>query len=377
MKKNYFKLLIIEMFLLVFSFFSCFYTYYNIKLYLLELVILSIVIMIILRSKARTERFEIELLLIILITTIFYYVITYFLGFFTGFYYTTYSRSLFGIIQNIFYAAILIYFLEKMREKIIKSAKEYKSLIILSVGIFTLLELPSIVTFRSLTSNKDVLEVFISIIIPIFSKNIFLTYSTLKTNHKISIIYQLIMTIPTYILPFFPNFGDYFSMIINSFFPILMLILGINIMTTKKEKEKNSRNMVKNKILQSVVLTFLIVIILTMTYLTSGMFRFSSLAIGSGSMTGTINKGDIVIIDKEKFNPKKGDIIAFQEDGKIIIHRVVRVIDKKEGMYKTKGDFNKNEDSWVVKKENIVGKVRKRIVFLGWPTVKLSELISK
>jgi len=54
------------------------------------------------------------------------------------------------------------------------------------------------------------------------------------------------------------------------------------------------------------------------------------------------------------------------------------VIEEEDSIsYKTKGDANNAEDAWIVKSDNIVGKVNVRLPFLGIPTVTLSELIHK
>jgi len=45
-------------------------------------------------------------------------------------------------------------------------------------------------------------------------------------------------------------------------------------------------------------------------------------------MSNTINKGDAIIIDKRKKEYKVKDIIAFSRGGKIIVHRITRVIKK-------------------------------------------------
>ena len=107
------------------------------------------------------------------------------------------------------------------------------------------------------------------------------------------------------------------------------------------------------------------------------MFRFTSLAIGSTSMQGSLNKGDIVIIDKKERNFKKGDIIAFKEDGKLVVHRVIKVYDETNKMYQTKGDANNKRDAQIVTKKSSFGKVVFRVRWLGWPTIALSELLSK
>ena len=108
------------------------------------------------------------------------------------------------------------------------------------------------------------------------------------------------------------------------------------------------------------------------------MFRFSALAIGSPSMAKAINKGDMVIIDKDAKDIKVKDVIAFEEQGRVIVHRVISIDDLNDiRLYQTKGDANPTKDGWKVNDNTLVGKVVLRIRWLGWPTVKLSELLQK
>ena len=377
MKKNINKVIAIDIILVLFGIFHFFISKsFNQLYYTLELLLITIIVSFLLRNKVKHERFNNELILIILITLIFYYVITYFLGFFTGFFYTTYSKSIMGIIKNVSLSALFIVVEEVLREKIVKNGDLYKWSVYLVPFIFSLIEIPLVFNFHNITTNKDMLDVLISVVLPYLSKNIFLTYAVFKSNKISTLIYQMVMQLPVYVLPIFPNLGDYFTTIFNVLLPILLLVLSINIMTIKREKVENSRTIIKERTIRLIITLSLSALMIGMVYITSGVFRFYGLAIGSESMTGTINKGDIVIIDQKECKVEKGKVIAFQEQGKIIVHRVERVIDEKQGLYKTKGDFNNAEDGWILDKRNVIGEVKFTIKFLGWPTVALSELIN-
>ena len=378
MKNNYFKLLLIEIGLMLFSFFYLFINKsFNYLIYLGLLVIICGLIWKFVKIEKRVERFNNELLLIIVISLIFYYVVTYIIGFFSGFFYSTYSKSIIGILRNILSATVLFFTLEVMRERIIKQGEKYKSIVVITVFVFTLLELPSVFSFGTIDNGISALDAIVSVLVPIFSKNIFLTYAVYKSNKMSSLTYQLLITIPTYIVPILPNLGDYFTTIINLTLPLFVLLLCVNITITKREKVKESRTLKSESIKNNIIIVFLISIMVLMVYLTCGLFRFYALAIGSESMQGSINKGDIVIIDKHHKNIKKGEVIAFKQDNKTIVHRVKEVIDQENGLYKTKGDNNNAEDAWIVEEKNIVGRIRLKIKYLGWPTVALSELIAK
>ena len=235
MKNNYFKLLLIEIGLMLFSFFFFFINKsFNYLLYLGLLVIICGLIWKFVKIEKRVERFNNELLLIIVISLIFYYVVTYIIGFFSGFFYSTYSKSIIGILRNILSATVLFFTLEVMRERIIKQGEKYKSIVVITVFVFTLLELPSVFSFGTIDNGISALDAIVSVLVPIFSKNIFLTYAVYKSNKMSSLTYQLLITIPTYIVPILPNLGDYFTTIITLKLNLFVLLLYVNITITKR-----------------------------------------------------------------------------------------------------------------------------------------------
>lgn len=370
------KMILIEIGIIFASLFCLILFNINYYVYLLTLAITALLIHFLLKTEKREERFSTEIILIIVISLLFYYAITYFFGFFTGFYYSTYSKSILGIIRNILFALIIIFSIENIREDLIKNYAYHKSIVYITPIICCLLELPSLVSFKVLTTKVDIFYAFLVLILPSITKNIVLTFITFKSDRKSSITYQLLKTIPLYLLPSFPNFGEFLEIVINMLLPVIVLVLVLNITNIKFDKIKNSRALAYNNILTKVLNTIMVFIILIVIYFTSGLFRYYSLAIGSSSMKGSINKGDVVIIDKRYKSIKKKDVIAFKEQGKVVVHRVVKVRhDSIIPSYKTKGDNNKNIDSWIVKKDSIVGKEVLRIRWIGWPTVILSELL--
>lgn len=98
------------------------------------------------------------------------------------------------------------------------------------------------------------------------------------------------------------------------------------------------------------------------------LFGYSFLTVQTGSMAGTIDEGDLIIISKTK-DYRVGDIICFLPDGDKIptTHRIIRIND---GNYFTKGDANNAADPNPVKVENILGEVTSVVphvgLFFGW-----------
>ena len=92
-------------------------------------------------------------------------------------------------------------------------------------------------------------------------------------------------------------------------------------------------------------------------------------------------RGDAVLIKKitedELEELSVDDVIAFDYDKRIIVHRIVS-IDKINNKYliKTKGDNNLSVDAWTVNDEMVYGKVISTIKYIGIPSVQISELLN-
>lgn len=380
MKEQFKRTFFVELFLLLLSSFHFFiYKFPGYYTLIVELGIICSIVCLFFKVDKREERSKRDFLLLILIGTIAYYVITYFIGFFIGFVYSNYSRSLFGILRNLLTSFLTILFIEIMREKIIKNGRYYKSLIVLSVFVFTFLEIMVQLSFGNLRSGVELVQFFMVILIPCLSKNIFLTLSTYYTDKTNSIVYDSIMTLPTYLLPVFPDFGDYINTLLVTILPLLLLAISYKLLLYKRDKIVDSKWYISYGKLQDFLTGVLLGILFMVIYLVSGRGRFFAMAIGSGSMTGVINKGDVVVVDRKKREKyEKYDIIAFEQGGEIVVHRIMGIVKGEDSVsYKTKGDANNAEDIWIVESDDIVGKVKVRLPFIGIPTVTLSEFMHK
>jgi signal peptidase len=95
-------------------------------------------------------------------------------------------------------------------------------------------------------------------------------------------------------------------------------------------------------------------------------------------MTGTINKGDVVIFKQlGDYEVQNGDVMVFRKEDRLIVHRIIDILEVNEGeyVYYTKGDANQDPDGYPLRREELVGPVKSRIRFIGIPSVELSELL--
>ena len=211
-------------------------------------------------------------------------------------------------------------------------------------------------------------------LLPSISTNIICSSLTYRVGYKPNLVFLLIINLYQYLLPIIPNPNEYISSLIRFLLPV---ILGYKLrgFFSLVEDEDIERSYNK-KIMISLIIPIMIVVILV--YFTSGYFKYYAVAIASGSMEKEISKGDIVIIKKieSKYNElKKGQIIAYEYNGIIVVHRIIKIL-KDDGEYfiYTKGDANNEPDNYVVEQKMIIGIVKIKLPYMGLPTVWLNEL---
>ena len=191
-------------------------------------------------------------------------------------------------------------------------------------------------------------------------------------NCKAIIAYRIITTIYVYIIPIIPNMNLLFESIMRIIIPYIIFVI-LEKRYSKKEKQIST----KLKTIDIVITSILVSIVTLMIMLISCKFKFGILVIGSGSMTGTINKGDAIIyekLDKDK-EIEIDDIIVFKREDVRIIHRVIDKRDNgNEIKYYTKGDANNNIDEGYRVEKEIIGKVKARIPYIGEATLMLNEI---
>ena len=314
-----------------------------------------------------------------LIIAMILYIIIYFLsGLVFGFERTPYSKSLISIIKNIWFFGSVVVFQEFIREDLIKNDKKSVLNFVFMTIVFALLDINI-----SNISNQfaDVQSGFIfasTILIPATVSSAILTYLVYISGCKSSIIYRMFMLLPPFIVPIVPDY-DWFATAIMGITVPLGVYVYLNYVHINKSERLSNRE--KRKYNPAVYVPVFVFIGLLAGFVI-GVFKYQPIAVLSGSMSPTFNRGDAVVIEKlntqEKDNLKKGDIIQFVSGTKYVVHRINDVTNDEYGnkMFITKGDHNNAVDFDKVHLENVKGKVAAIIPFIGYPSVWLSGAIS-
>ncbi len=380
MKKGFNKILILEIILLIFLLFNSF-VFKIANMYVISGIMLPfLILMIVLNGFEKDNyRYKKDVLLNIIIFLLMYYFITYFLGLFSGFVKSSYSLSFINIIKNTFPVIALILISELMRYVLFNKTKRNLPCLIIGCLLFVMVDVNTMVHIYDVKTALGITKMICLVVFPSITKNIFLTYLTMKVGYKNGIIYRLITELSTYLLPIFPDFGEYINVLLKTVLPIaIMARLNnmFNYYSVRKIKDSRYNNR------KLVLYSFITFALLTIVLLTSGLFTYQALTIGSGSMSPAIEKGDVIVLksmkNEEARKIKKGDVLVYNHDNKIIVHRVIKKSNNGETIsFKTKGDYNNAKDSWTVKQEDVIGIVKIRIRWIGMPTVALNELLNK
>lgn len=314
-----------------------------------------------------------------LIISLIVYIIVYFLlGLIFGFEKTPYSKDLLSILKNIWSFGSIVVCQEIVREAIIKEKKRKTFNFVFVTIMFILVNM----NFSNFESNfADVKSTFIffsTIVIPLIFESALLTYLVYTGGARNGIIYRMFLTIPPFIVPIIPDLDWFGISVLGVTLPIAVFVY-LNYIHVYREQRLSKRE--RKRYNPAVYIPIFIFIALAAGFVV-GLFKYQPIAVVSGSMSPTFDRGDAAIIEKlsdqEKNKLKTGDIIQFVSGTKYVIHRIVDVGNDEYGnkLFTTKGDFNNANDVDKVSLKDIKGKVSFIVKYIGFPSVWLSGAIS-
>jgi len=373
MKKGQKVLLIFNAILIVLLAIDCFIGILNLYTNVLFLVASFLFLRLYFGFDKSSKHYTKDIILTIIIYLLLYYMFAYLSGLALGFLKNGYSLRPLMIIKNMFPILLAIIISEIMRHIILNKGGKYRGVVATSIILFILIDINLIAHSFNLFDLESGLMFALKFCLPSISKNILLTYLVSKSGYKSGILYRLIMELPIYMLPIFPNFGDYIGVVINFLIPsILIYLLYANY--AKKEFVK------ENKILRKTLVIFVSIVCVVQIFFTSGWFKYFTLTVGSGSMEPNLLVGDVIVIEKknrdEKHDIKVGDILVFKHDNMVVVHRVIKIDEIDEVLiFYTKGDNNDDPDNYPIPEESVIGTTNLRIPYMGLPVVWLNEAL--
>ena len=339
-------------------------------------IIIALLVKFFIPPPYTTKKFKKDIIQYVLISILLYALLYLLSGLLTGFGSNPYSTTFRGIIINLYATGSIIFCREYIRYKLINNVfnKDKKLIFVLLVLVFSL----SSLKVNTLLSSVNIYYFFKQIFytfVPSLIKNILFTYLVIYTDYIPGFIYEILYYILIWTSPILPNSPWVLEAIINSIFPIILLLFCRYHI---QQKDRFHLNSISKPVNPSGILPLTIGLVLVIWF-ALGIFPIKPVGIATGSMVPNLNIGDLVIIKKCTPNDiNEQDIIEYQMDGYTVIHRVVNISQNNgEFIFTTKGDNNTSADKNAVREDQLIGKVLFKIRYLAIPTILIHNLNSK
>jgi len=334
------------------------------------LIVATAVTLVLVKKRSILSFHKRHVTLLLAVVAAVYVMLLYLTGIIFGFYATLLPLSKSSVLTHVLPIALIIVVTELLRSILIDSKSRG-----VAVLLFVTCVVAELFTGRAIStinSTPMMMEFIGMTVFPAITSNILYHYISKRYGMYPNIAYRLILTLYSYFIPYKTAAPE----IIPAFAGVLLPLAAMLFMQTLYEKKQKTAAKKKNKWRFAAFIGFLAVII-SVVMLISCEFRYGILVIASPSMEDKLHVGDAVVFeDDEHRRPEKGDVIVFQTSEKTtIVHRVVEVERVgNELRYYTKGDANEDMDFGFVTDREIVGVVRFKIAYIGYPSLRLRDL---
>lgn len=312
-----------------------------------------------------------DVLLLMLVSSLLYIVIYYLSGLYFEFGSTLINLFPGTIFNYILPIIAIILLTEYIRVVLLGQDNRLIALVTYIVGVTADVLIAGGV--RGIDSSYKLADFFGITLLPAITANLLYNYISKRYGMLPNLAYRMILTLYYYFIPFVPDMPRILSAFSLLLLPVLVLTFVYALYEKKRKRAKERKSRL------TPVLTIAVIAILTaLIMMVSCRFRYGILVIGSPSMSREINVGDAIVYEDYAYcdEIKENDIIVFSKDGKKnFVHRVIEIntIDGQK-QYITKGDANEDPDAGFVTDGQIVGVVRFKVLYIGYPSLWLREI---
>ena len=311
-----------------------------------------------------------EVLLISAVVGVIYVILTQMTGLYFGFYKNPYFVNADIFLRMVLPLTVIIVAAEMIRYVFLAQKNAFASFItFLSCVLIEILMFSNVAGITTFNRFMDLVGLTL---FPALSANIYYHYISKKYGMLPNIAFRIITTLYVYFVPYAAAIPDALSACIKIVLPILMLAF-FSALYEKQKKVARKRA----GALPWIGTAATVCVIVGVAMLISCQFRFGALVVATESMTGEINKGDMIIYEQyTDQNIEEGQVIVFLHDKSKIVHRVIKIERiNGETRYYTKGDANEDPDEGYILDSDIMGLTDLKIAYIGYPTLWLREII--
>ncbi|MBQ2999816.1 MAG: signal peptidase I [Clostridia bacterium] len=331
---------------------------------------LTVITVLFVRKRSSLSIQKKEVLLLSAIIGAMYALAIQLTGIFFGFHKNPYFVNVKILLTTVLPLVVIIVATELIRAVFLAQKNTFASVITYLSCV--LAEILAFSNLAGITGFNQFMDLVGLTLFPALSANIYYHFVSRRFGALPNIVYRIITTLYIYFVPNVTAMSDALLACIKIFLPLILLAL----MSALFEKKKKLA-LQKRKKLSAISIALAMIVGASFAALVSCQFRFGALVIATESMTGEINKGDLVIYERyDDQTIQEGQVIVFLRDGNKIVHRVVDIEHiGGEIRYYTKGDANNSIDIGYVTDGEIVGTTSTKIAYVGFPTLWLRELL--
>jgi len=324
------------------------------------------------KTRRGKSTYEKQVIIMMLFFSIIYVIMYYLLGFYFGYYEAPAKFSLYTIWNFIIPIFLIILSSEIIRNTFIKQNGKYN--FILLFIIMVLIDLILYIGVYNLSNLEDFLAVIGFVFFSSVACNLLYNYIAKRYGTKGIIIYRSITILYVYFIPIVPNIYIFFQSFIRMVYPYIIYMVLDNTYS-KTDYATKYKDRKRNYILTFITLVLMAILI----GLISCDFKYGLIVVGSGSMTGTIDKGDVVLYEaySGKEALEEDMIIIFNHNNIKTIHRIIEIenVNGEVRVY-TKGDANNKMDDEYTLEKDIIGIVKLKIKYIGYPTIWVKDIFN-
>ena len=331
---------------------------------------LTVITVLFVRKRSSLSIQKKEVLLLSAIIGAMYALVIQLTGIFFGFYKNPYFVNAKILLTTVLPLVVIIVATELIRAIFLAQKNAFAS--VMTYLSCVLAEILAFSNLAGITGFNQFMDLVGLTLFPALSANIYYHFVSRRFGAIPNIVYRIITTLYIYFVPNVTAMSDALFACVKIFLPLILLAL----MSALFEKKKKLA-LKKRKTLSAISMALAMIVGASFAALVSCQFRFGALVIATESMTGEINKGDMVIYERyDDQIIQEGQVIVFLRDGNKIVHRVVDIEQiGGEIRYYTKGDANNAIDVGYVTDGDIVGTTSTKVAYVGFPTLCLRELL--
>ena len=353
--------------------FSLFLTLGNSKIVAAILLLpLTVVACLFIKKRRSLSINKKEVLLLSTVIAILYVVLYQMSGLSLSFYKNPYFVNSETLLTTVVPTAAIIILTEILRYVLLSQENT-----LFSIATYPICVITEILTYSSIAeivSFNSFMNLIGLTLLPAFTANLYYHYISKRYGFMPNVVFRLITTLYVYFVPMITGMSDSLTSCIKIILPLFLLAFTAALFEKKKKTARK-----KGKKLGAIGTVLTAAIVIAVAMIISCQFRIGALVIATDSMTGEINKGDMIIYERYDTQPiREGQVIVFMQEESRIVHRVVQITNiDGETRYYTKGDANEDWDEGYRLKGDIVGLTDLKLSFIGYPTLWLREIMKK